>query len=226
VRRFTDELRMAAAPIWEAQYAHPFVRGMADGSLDPARFAFFIRQDWLFLGQYARLLALGTARAPDLATMRRFAELTRAVLVDEMALHRAEAAAWGVSEAELDRELPAPTTQAYTDFLVRTAATGDFTELAGALLPCMWGYAELGQRLAKEAPPSDERYARWIQAYAAEEFAALAAWCRGLVDRLADDAPPATREAVNHAFVTSSRYELAFWQMAWELEHWPADPSR
>jgi thiaminase/transcriptional activator TenA len=224
VRRFTDELRMAAAPIWEAQYAHPFVRGMADGSLDPARFAFFIRQDWLFLGQYARLLALGTARAPDLATMRRFAELTRAVLVDEMALHRAEVAFWGVSEAELEDERPAPTTQAYTDFLVRTAATGDFAELAGALLPCMWGYAELGQRLAEESRPSGERYARWIQAYAAEDFAALAAWCRGLVDRLADDAPPATREAVNHAFVTSSRYELAFWQMAWDLERWPADP--
>jgi thiaminase/transcriptional activator TenA len=224
VTRFTDELRMAAAPIWEAQHAHPFVRGIADGSLDPARFAFFIRQDWLFLGEYARLLALGAARAPDLATMRRFAELTRAVLVDEMALHRAEAAAWGVSEAELEDERPAPTTRAYTDFLVRTAATGDFAELAGALLPCMWGYAELGQRLAKEAPPPDERYARWIQAYAAEEFAALAAWCRDLVDRLGDDAPPARREAISRAFVTSSRYELAFWQMAWELERWPANP--
>jgi thiaminase/transcriptional activator TenA len=220
--RFTDELRTAAGPIWEAQYAHPFVRGIADGSLDPARFAFFIRQDWLFLGHYARLLALGAARAPDLATMRRFAELTRAVLVDELALHRAEAAAWGVSEAELDDEQPAPTTQAYTDFLVRTAATGDFAELTGALLPCMWGYAELGRRLAEQARPSDERYARWIQAYAAEEFAALAAWCRDLVDRLAADAAPAIRHAMLRAFVTSSRYELAFWQMAWDLERWPA----
>jgi thiaminase (transcriptional activator TenA) len=222
VRRFTDELRATAAPIWEAQHDHPFVRGIADGSLDPARFAFFIRQDWLFLGEYARLLALGAARAPDLATMRRFAELTRAVLVDEMALHRSEAASWGVSEADLDREPPAPTTQAYTDFLVRTAATGDFAELAGALLPCMWGYSELGQRLAAAARPSDERYRRWIQAYAADEFAELAAWCRGLVDRLADGAPPVTRQAIGRAFITSSRYELAFWQMAWDQEQWPA----
>ena len=62
-------------------------------------------------------------------------------------------------------EVPAPTTQAYTDFLVRSAALGDLGELAAALLPCMWGYAELGQRLAAGGAPADERYARWIATY-------------------------------------------------------------
>jgi len=221
VTRFTDELRAAAAPVWGAQHAHPFVRGMADATLDPERFAFFLRQDWLFLVEYARMLALGAARAPDLDTMRRMAELTRSVLVDEMSLHRTEAAGWGVTEAELDAEPMAPTTRAYTDFLVRTAATGEFAELAGALLPCMWGYSELGLRLAGEPRPADGRYDRWIATYADPEFAALAGWCRGLVDRLADGAPPAVRQATTRAFLTSSRYELAFWQMAWDLERWP-----
>jgi thiaminase/transcriptional activator TenA len=221
VSGFSDELRAAAAPVWEAQHAHPFVRGVADATLDPERFAYFMRQDWLFLVEYARTLALAAARAPDLDTMRRMAELTRAVLVDEMSLHRAEAAAWGVTEADLAAEPMAPTTRAYTDFLVRTAAVGEFAELAGALLPCMWGYSELGLRLAREPRPADARYARWIDTYADPEFAALAAWCRELVDRLAGRAPPSTRAAVAAAFLASSRYELAFWQMAWDLERWP-----
>jgi thiaminase (transcriptional activator TenA) len=38
----------------------------------------------------------------------------------------------------------APVTQAYTDFLIRTAATQDFAELAAALLPCMCAFSELG----------------------------------------------------------------------------------
>ena len=29
--RVSDELRRAAAPIWDAQLAHPFVRGIGDG---------------------------------------------------------------------------------------------------------------------------------------------------------------------------------------------------
>jgi thiaminase/transcriptional activator TenA len=30
------------------------------------------------------------------------------------------------------------------------------------------------------------------------------------------------RRRVEDAFVTSSRYELAIWEMAWTLEAWPA----
>src|SRR6188472_2593527 len=112
-----DELREAAAEIWEAQHAHPFVRGIGDGTLAVDRFAHFVRQDYLFLVEYARMLALGAARAPDLATMRRFAELAQAILGDEMDLHRAFAREFGISQADLEAEPPAPTTQAYTDFL-------------------------------------------------------------------------------------------------------------
>jgi thiaminase/transcriptional activator TenA len=57
--------------------------------------------------------------------------------------------------------------------------------------------------------------------YADPEFAALAEWCRALVDRLADDAGPAARARMTDAFLTSSRYELAFWEAASTMERWP-----
>ena len=52
--------------------------------------------------------------------------------------------------------------------------------------------------------------------------AELAVWCRSLTDRLAFGLPPATLDRMRDAFLTSSRYELAFWQMAWDQERWPA----
>jgi thiaminase (transcriptional activator TenA) len=218
---FSDQLRAAASDLWEAQHAHPFVRGIGDGSLPMERFAHYVRQDYLFLVEYARMLALGAARATDVETMRRFAELAQAILGEEMELHRVFARDFGISEAQLEAEQPAPTTQAYTDFLVRSAALGDLAELAAALLPCMWGYAELGQRLAAAGAPGDERYARWIAMYASPEFDELAVWCRGLVDRLGAAADNAGRARMTRAFVTCSRYELAFWEMGWTLERWP-----
>ena len=220
---FADSLRAAAADVWEAQHAHPFVRGIGDGTLPVARFAHYVRQDYLFLIEYARMLALGAARAPDLETMRRFADLAQTILGEEMELHRAFAREFGITEAELEAEPPAPTTQAYTDFLVRTAAIGELADLSAALLPCMWGYAEVGQRLAAAGAPPDERYARWIQTYAAPEFEELAAWCRGLVDRLAEGTGDDGRARMHLAFLTCSRYELAFWEMGWTLERWPTD---
>jgi thiaminase/transcriptional activator TenA len=200
-------LRTAAAPVWEASLAHPFVRGIGDGTLDEAAFQFYIRQDYLFLIDYGRLLALGAARAPRLEWMRRFAGLALSVLETEMALHREFAARWGVSVAELEHERAAPATAAYSDFLLRTAALGDFAELAAAVAPCMWGYAEIGVALSRSA--SSDRYREWIDMYASEEFGELAAWSRSLLDEADGD-----RARMEEAFVTSSRHELAFWEAA------------
>jgi thiaminase/transcriptional activator TenA len=219
--RFTHHLARLVAPIWQAQHAHPFVRGIGDGTLEIERFAYWVRQDYLFLIEYCRLFGLAAARAPDLETIGRFADLLQATARTEMDLHRGYAAQFGISTANLEVETMSPTTRGYTDFLLRVAATGDFAELASALLPCMWGFSEIGQRLAQQPRPADARYAAWVEMYADPEFATLAAWCRELVDRLGADAGPNVRERMVAAFVTSSRYELAFWEAAYTLERWP-----
>jgi thiaminase/transcriptional activator TenA len=212
---FSDELRQGVDDVWEAMHAHPFVRGIGDGTLDPDRFRFYVRQDYLFLIDYARLLALGCARAPRLDVMTTFAELTQAILGTEMELHRAFAAEWGISREQLEHEPMDPTTRAYTDFLLRTATVGDFAELVAALLPCMWGYSEIGQRLANRAAPEDARYARWIEMYAADDFGELARWCREICDEAGAGSSQQPRARMRDAFDISSRHELAFWEAAW-----------
>lgn len=219
---FSSYLREIADPIWEAQHTHPFVRGIGDGSLDVQKFGYWLRQDYLYLIDYARLFAAGVLRAPDLPTMTTMAQLVHEILHTEMGLHRSYVAESGITVEDMERETKAPACQGYTDFLLRTATTGDFGELLAALLPCMWGYAEVGQRLAEGGMPDDERYARWIGMYASEEFAELVKWCRGLVDRVAEDLPDDARTRMEEAFVISSRYELAFWEMAWTGERWLA----
>jgi thiaminase (transcriptional activator TenA) len=130
-----------------------------------------------------------------------------------MDLHRSYAAEFGVGAEELESEPMAPVTRAYTDFLIRTAATADFAELTAALLPCMWGYSEIGLRLAAEDRPREPRYAKWIDSYADPEFARLAQWCRELVDGLGAEAGGTGRARMREAFLVSSRYELAFWDV-------------
>jgi len=219
--RFTERLRQEAARIWEAQSKHPFVLGIEDGTLSLERFKFWLRQDYLFLIEYARLLGLAAARSPDLDTMIRFATLLKETVETEMNLHRAYAAEFQINREELEREPIAPAARAYTDFLLRVAATGDFAELVAVLLPCMWGYSEIGLRLATQPAPSDKRYAKWIAMYSSPEFAEMAQWCRDLLDRLAAGLPERDLKKLRAAFLTSSRYEWQFWEAAWKIERWP-----
>jgi thiaminase/transcriptional activator TenA len=211
---FSAELREAAAPVWERQVAHPFVAGIGDGTLPEDAFRFYVRQDYLFLIDYGRLLALAAARAPRLEWMRRFSGLAQSVLETEMDLHRQFAARWGITAEQLETETTAPATDAYCDFLLRTASLGDFAELVAALLPCMWSYAEIGERLAA-SPPDHPGYTEWIAAYASDEYAQLAAWCRQLTDAAAADVAGPGRRRMHAAFRASSEHELAFWESAW-----------
>jgi thiaminase/transcriptional activator TenA len=192
------------------------VQGIGDGTLEVERFRHFVRQDYVYLIEYARLLSLACARAPRLEWMRRFAELADSTLGTEMEMHREFAATWGIGADELGYERATPTTRAYTEFLLRTAALGDFSELVSALLPCMWGYAELGRALAPRAEGNP--YFAWIEMYASSEFAAQADWCRTVTDEVAAGLDDSGRARMLEAFLQSSRHELAFWDMAWHLE--------
>ncbi|HLZ69971.1 MAG TPA: thiaminase II [Dehalococcoidia bacterium] len=220
--RFSDELRAQAAPLWQRVHAHPFVQGMADGSLPLVAFRYYMVQDYLFLVEFCRVLALGAAKSHELETMGRFAGLLHETLHTEMALHRAYAAKFGIGEAELEAAEPSATTHAYTRHLLHAAQAGTLGELAAALLPCQWGYAEIGQALDRTAPqPRHEPYGEWIAAYASPEFGALAEWLRALVDRLGAEAGAAERGRMARHFLHSSRYEFMFWDAAYRQAGWP-----
>lgn len=218
---FTDELFTAAKPIWDAQLAHPFVRGIGDGTLEEERFARWVRQDWLYLKEFARLFAWAVAKGDRLDQMAWYAQVLNLTLNTEMALHRAYAQQFGIGEADLEAEPMWPTTRAYTDFLVRTAADGDMADLVAALLPCAWGYVYIAEALTQQRPPSDQRFADWIRQYASPEFAEAAAWLRAQMNRLAEGATAEKRARLTDLFVLSSRYEWQFWQMCWTGEEWP-----
>lgn len=220
------ELRERASTAWHAATDHPFVDGIRTGSLDRETFAFYLAQDYVFLVGYCRVFGLAAAKAPDLDTMAFFAELLRATVGTEMALHRDLSAGWGVSARDLEETIPAPTTQGYVDHLLATAALGELDRITASLLPCQVGYAEIGAALAAEGADTDDNpYAEWIRTYADPEFQRLAVATADLLDRLGGQAPPARRDDLYATFLTSCRYERAFWDMAWQHQRWPAAPD-
>lgn len=217
---FTEDLEEVAEPVWRAILDHPMVVELGEGTLDEVPFRYWVEQDYYYLREYARVFAHGAAKAPDLGRMGTFAELLDSTINTEMDLHRAYAADFGISEADLEATEPSPTTRAYTDFLVRVAVTGTFGDLVAVLLPCMWGFNETGDRLAVGGLPSDDRYAEWIETYSGEEFTELTDWCLDLMDDVAADATPERRERYRELFHTSARYEYRFWDAAWRQEEW------
>ena len=216
----STDLSRAAKPIWDAQLEHPFVEQLGDGSLEVERFTRWVRQDYRYLKEFARIFAWAVAKADRLESMGWYATVLDLTLNTEMALHRTYAERFGISQAELEATPMWPTTRAYTDFLVRTSADGDMADLLAALLPCAWGYVYIARKLAEGHPPEDQRYADWITQYASDEFAGALDWLRAEFDRVTEHVSHEKRARLTEIFLISSRYEWEFWEMCWTGEEW------
>ena len=218
---FAKNVELKAWPVRQAILSHPFITGVGDGTLPVEKFKHYVMQDYVYLINYARVLALASARAPDLETMGWFAGLLDGTLNTEMELHRCYCADFGITKGELESTQAAPTTIAYTSFLLKVAHQDSYGELVASLLPCQWGYWEIGEHLARlGAPTQAPLYKQWIQMYSSTEFEELARKIRFFADRVAEGASRAELASMEQAYLTSLRFERKFWDMAYNLEHW------
>ncbi len=170
---------------------------------------------------YSRVLAVASAKAPDLDTMSWFASLLDETLNIEMDLHRKYCQEFGITISDLEQTVASPTTIAYTSFLLKTAYHGTFGELVAALLPCQLGYWEIGEHLSTLGKPRNAPlYSQWIDMYNSVEFGELAATIRGLADNLGDLVGAEERSRMKESYLASLRFEHLFWDMAYNLEQW------
>lgn len=217
---FTRQLWQEVASIYDAILAHPFVRGLTDGTLARERFRFYVVQDALYLREFARALSLAAAKATEEAAIVMFNQHAAGALEVERALHESFFREFGLSEAAVRATPLAPTNLAYTSYLVAVAYARPFHEVVAAVLPCYWIYWEVGKALIQCGSP-DPLYQRWIATYGGDEFGAVVEAVLALTNRVAAPLRPEERQAMIQHFVTTSRYEWMFWEMGFRGEQWP-----
>ena len=108
VECFSERLYNSAQEVWEKSHRHPFLTELRAGTLDPQIFIYYLKQDYVYLIDYAKMFALGSMKAQDLETIGKFAELLHSTLNVEMELHRQYAERFGITREELEATKPAP----------------------------------------------------------------------------------------------------------------------
>ena len=217
---FTAELWNSIETIYAAILRHPFLRGLTDGSLPRESFRFYAVQDALYLREFARALSIAAARAPQDEWITMFNEHAAGALKVERALHESFFREFGLSQKEVASTPLAPTTLAYTSYLLAVAYAAPFHEVIAALLPCYWIYWEVGKELERAGSP-DPLYARWIGMYASAEFGSLVRAVLDATEATAARLQAGELDAMRRHFLVTSRYEWMFWDMGYRRESWP-----
>jgi thiaminase (transcriptional activator TenA) len=221
----SERLREAGEPLWSQVFEHPFVTGLADGSLPVDSFRFYLEQDRLFLFDYARALGAAAARSADDGDLRALAAAlaeTLEVELEENGRLLERTIAEGAADRGGSREL-GPAAQGYVSWLLEISFRCSPLEIATALLPCPWSYAEVGVRFADAEPPN-AIYRDWLAYQRSDE---VQQHSQALIRDLDARATPAADfERLATIFRLAVRHELAFWDAGYGLTQWPDAHSR
>lgn len=210
-----------ARDVFEGILAHPFLTGLADGTLPGAAFEYYLVQDAHYLRGYARALSLLAARAPGDDELVLFARSAVEAIEVERSMHTGLLAELGIDPVAAAREPVGPATTEYVDWLTATVATGSWIDGLAAVLPCYWVYAQVGERLQENSSP-DPRYARWIATYADPAFQVTVAAVLDVVDRVGAALEGEADVRAGRLYRRGVVHEWAFWDAAWTDRRWPA----
>ncbi len=216
--KLTDRLYEAAKEIWDGYLTQPFVQELGNGTLSEERFRFYMVQDYRYLLQYAKVFAMGVIKTEDERLMIRFSYMVHDTLDGEMNIHKAYMSRLGITEEEVAATKSALANQSYTSYMLDEAYKGGPLEILVAVLSCAWSYQMIGEH-HKTIPGALEHplYGEWVQGYSSKEYCDTTQEIIDLVNELGADITPEKEAHLKEIFVNCSRYEQAFWDMAYDL---------
>lgn len=214
----SQKLFDAAKEMFDSFVQHPFVQGIGSGELDKEKFAYYMLQDYKYLIDYMRVFSLGIAKARDMETMKMFTSSVYHTLYGEMDVHRAYMRRLGVSEDEAEYTEPALDNKSYTSYMLKVAYEGTDVDIVASILSCAVSYEYIANELVKQYPDvvNHPFYGEWVKEYISEEYRIETRRQEKLLDRLAEDYPDEQYRHLEDIFLTCTRYEGRFWDMAWE----------
>ena len=215
----TERLLRAASDIWKKYNNHPFVLGIEHGDLDKDKFRYYIIQDYHYLLDYMRTFAVGLAKAQSYEMRKLFSTYVTMLTDSEMDIHEGYLGKLQVTQQELKETPVALDNLSYTSYMLRVAYEEGENEILTAILSCALSYEFIAKNIVKSTPDSvnDPFYGDWIKGYISERYCMEN---KALTDMLEKAAKGYSEEQLEHLaeiFVICSRYELEFWNMAWEM---------
>ncbi len=213
--KFSKEAWEAVEPLYHEILEHPFNLELSNGTLEKSRFQFYMKQDSLYLVDFARALAIAASKAETPEDIVLLLDFSKGAIVAERGLHQHY---FELFDIKLDVD-KAPGCFSYTNFLISTCTHKSYAEGIAALLPCFWIYREVGLHIHSQAS-EDNPYQKWIDTYSGDEFSKIVNDAIDLTDRVAGKMNTEQRENMLNAFVLSTRLEWMFWDSAYREEPW------
>ncbi len=202
-------------PLWDRMLSHPFLIETRDGRISDETFATWMRQDYLFVEAAIPFIAGMIPKAPRDHWEPHQSVI--AMLLKELDLFRERAEATGVDMSDIQ---PSFTNHAYIQFLMAAAQRESYAGAYTVLYAAEKAYHD-SWKVVRAGLSEDSPWWPFVENWAGDDFAGYVAYLETEHDKLAEEAGEGLRQRMAELFELTTKYEIAFWEMAYTSSDWP-----
>ena len=158
---------------WSEYTDHKFLSNLVNNKLPDKNFKKYLVQDYIFLQQFLKILALSVYKSNSFEEINRSVNFIKGI-DQEIKLHVSFCKKWKIPLKSLNNIKVERANSAYTDHVLNVGKNGNNLDIFSSLSPCIIGYGEIGFKLSKIKNWKKSKYSSWIKMYSSKEYQQVA----------------------------------------------------
>ena len=210
-KTFFYKLKNSCKKEWSEYTNHKFLIDLANNKLPNENFKTYLIQDYIFLQQFLRILALSVYKSTSFEEINRSVNFIKGI-DHEIKLHINYCKKWKIPLKSLNNIKVDKANSSYTDHVLNIGKNGNNLDIFSCLSPCIIGYGEIAYNLTKFKNWKKSKYSSWIKMYASREYQQVAKDNINYLDHLLKKNKNINETKLIKNFKKSTILERNFWQ--------------
>ena len=210
-KTFFYKLKNSCKKEWSEYTNHKFLSDLVNNKLPYKNFKNYLVQDYVFLQQFLKILALSVYKSNNFDEIYRSINFIKGI-DHEIKLHISYCKKWKIPLKSLNNIVVEKANSDYTDHVLKVGKNGDNLDIFSCLSVCIIGYGEIGFNLSKIKNWKKSKYSSWIQMYSSKEYQRVAKNNIEYLDILLKNNKGRKFNTLKKNFKKSTILERNFWQ--------------
>ena len=205
------KLKSSCNKEWSEYTDHKFLSDLVSNKLPDKNFKKYLVQDYIFLQQFLKILALSVYKSKSFEEINRSVNFIKGI-DHEIKLHISYCKKWKIPLRSLANIKVESANSAYTDHVLSVGKNGNNLDIFSSLSPCVIGYGEIGFKLSKIKNWKKSKYSSWIKMYSSKEYQQVAKDNIDYLDILFKNNKNKNLSKLKSNFKKSTILERNFWE--------------
>ena len=210
-KTFFYKLKNSCKKEWSEYTNHKFLSDLVNNKLPYKNFKNYLVQDYVFLQQFLKILALSVYKSNNFDEIDRSINFIKGI-DHEIKLHISYCKKWKIPLKSLNNIVVEKANSDYTDHVLKVGKNGNNLDIFSCLSVCIIGYGEIGFNLSKIKNWKKSKYSSWIQMYSSKEYQRVAKNNIEYLDILLKNNKGRKFNTLKKNFKKSTILERNFWQ--------------